>query len=598
MRARGERVTVPHMELTHRVLAPAVVRWDGDRPYSVGFGDVYHGAGGADEAARIFLEPARFDARVAEAESFTVGELGFGMGRNFALAAERFLARSTGTLHYVAFEHAPVGRDDLARAARRSGAIRRCLVDALPPAISGWHRRRFAGGRVLLSLYLGDVLAGLADLTGRQGSGVDAWFLDGFAPRCNPGMWSEAVCDAAAALSRPGATVTTYSSAGVVKRALRQAGFTVRRLDQRPRKWHALVGDLPGTWSPRTAQRGSVSVVGAGFAGCAAARALAESGFEVSVHDASIAAGASAIPAAVVHPRLLGDGSGAASLRAHAYGFAVHALDGLAGFRSTGALQLPGPDGGPSRLERVLPALPPDWIAAVSAREVSGIAGIDAPAEGLHFPHAGLVDGPVLCRALIDHPRIHLEPGPPAGRMTVLASASRITERLPELEVAPLEGQADLFRGPVLQAPVLGDGYAAPAGSARECWVGATYEYRRWEAGRATAANVERFRRFFGRSPEAPVGVFRGTRAVTSDRLPVIGRTDADTYVTAGHGSSGTTTALLAGEWIASLVAGECPPVTRQVEALCRVGRFRERQLRRPNPFARRERERVSRRTS
>ena len=587
------------MEFPHRVLAPAAVRWDGDRPYSAGFDDVYHGTDGAEEAERVFLEPARFDERVAAAGSFTVGELGFGLGRNFALAAERFLARSSGSLHYIAFEQAPVGRDDLARAAQRSGcAMHRRLVDALPPAIAGWHRRRFAGGRVRLSLYFGDVLAGLTDLTGRQGSGVDAWFFDGFAPRCNPRMWSAGVCDAAAALSRPGATVTTYSSAGVVKRALRQAGFTVRRVDQRPRKWHALVGVLPGTWSPRTAQRGSVSVVGAGFAGCAAARVLAERGFEVSVYDTSVAAGASAIPAAVLHPRLLGDGSGAASLRAHGYGFAVHALDGLAGLRSTGALQLPGPDGDPSRLERILPALPPDWIAAVSAREASGIAGIEVSAEGLHFPHAGLVDGPALCRALIDHPRIHLDHGSPAGRVTVLASASRITERFPELEVAPLDGQADLFAGPGLRAPVLGDGYAAPAGTSGECWVGATYEYRRWEPGHATTANGERFRRLFGQSPAAPIGVFRGTRAVTSDRLPVIGRTDADTYVTVGHGSSGTTTAVLAGEWIASLVAGECPPVTREVETLCRVERFRERQLRRPNPFARREAAPVSRRTS
>ena len=201
-----------------------------------------------------------------------------------------------------------------------------------------------------------------------------------------------------------------------------------------------------------------------------------------------------------------------------------------------------------------------------------------------------------MCHALLDHPRIQLQRGPPAGQVTVLASASRITERFPELEVAPLEGQADLFRGPCLRVPVLGDGYAAPSVSAEECWVGATYEYRRWELGQATAANADRYRRLFARSPAAPVGVFRGTRAVTSDRLPVIGRTDADTYVTAGHGSSGTTTAMLAGEWIASLIAGESPPVTRDVETLCRVERFRERQLRRPNPFARRER--VSRRTS
>ncbi len=587
------------MEFPHRVLAPAVIRWDGDRPVSVDFGDVYHGTDGAEEAERVFLEPARFDERVAVAESFTVAELGFGLGRNFALAAVRFLARSTGRLHYLAFEQAPVRRDDLERAARRSRwEMHRRLVDGLPPAIAGWHRRRFAGGRVLLSLYCGDVVAGLTDLTGRQRSGVDAWFFDGFAPRCNPEMWSAAVCDAAAALSRPGATVTTYSSAGVVKRALRQAGFTVRRVDQRPRKWHALVGVLPGSWSPRTVIRPPVSVVGAGFAGCAAARALAERGFEVSVHDTSVAAGASAIPAAVVHPRLLGDGSGAASLRAHGYGFAVHALAGHTGFRSTGALQLSGPDGDPSRLERILPVLPPDWIAPVSAREATELAGVEVSAEGLHFPHAGLVDGPALCHALLDHPRIQLQRGPPAGQVTVLASASRIAERFPELEVAPLEGQADLFRGPGVRVPVLGDGYVAPAGSADECWVGATYEYRRWGSGQATAANADRFRRLFRRPPAAPVDVFRGTRAVTSDRLPVIGRADADTYVTAGHGSSGTTTAVFAGEWIASLIAGECPPVTREVETLCRVERFRERQSRRPNPFARREGERVSRRTS
>ena len=579
------------MDPPHRVLAPAEVRWDGDRPVSVTFDDVYHGTEGTEETERVFLEPAKFDERIAAAESVTVGELGFGAGRNFAVTAERFLARSTGRLHYVAFEHAPMRRDDMARAARHSGAaLHRALVDAWPPAISGWHRRRFAGGRVQLSLYFGDVLAGLADLAGRQGSGVDAWFLDGFAPRRNPEMWSAGVCEAVAALSRPGATVTSYSSAGVVKQGLRQAGFNVRRVDQRPRKWHTLLGVLAGHWSPWAPQQRSVSVVGAGFAGCSAARALAERGFEVTVHDTSVAAGASAIPAAVLHPRLLGDGSPAAALRAHGYAFAVWFYGGLPGIRSTGALQLPGPDGNPGRLERILPALPPDWIARVSAREASELAGVEVAAAGLHFSHAGLVEGALLCRALLDHPRIRLDRGPAGGGVTVVASASRVTDAMPELEVAPLAGQADLFPGARLWMPVLGDGYAAPGGAFQACWVGATYEYRPWEAGRATAANAERFRKLFGWSAKTPIGVFRGTRAVTSDRMPVIGRIDADTYVTAGHGSNGTTSAALAGEWIASLIAGECAPVTREVEALCRVERFRERQLRRPNPFSRRRR--------
>ena len=577
------------MDGCHRVLAPAEVRWDGRRLFSVAFDDIYHGTDGPEETERVFLAPAQLDERAARAESITVGELGFGGGSNFAVTAERVLSRSSARLHYVAFEHAPIRREDVARAARYSGAaVHREFIEALPPAISGWHRRRFAGGRVQLSLFFGDVLAGLADLSGRTAAGVDAWFLDGFAPRRNPGMWSTDVCDAIAGLGRPGATVTSYSSAGVVKQRLRQAGFDVRRVDQRPRKWHSLLGVLAGRWSPKTPKRPSVSVVGAGMAGCCTARALAERGCDVTVHDRSVAAGASAIPAAVLHPRLLGDGSAAASLRAHGYGFAVHRYAGLAGIRATGALQLPGPDGDPGRLERILAALPAGWIGSLSAAGVSRFAGLPVASAGLHFPHAGLVDGPVLCHGLLDHPRIRFDTAQPEGEVTVLASAAGVTEALPELEIAPLWGQADLFPGAAPRMPVLGDGYAAPAASVDGCWVGATYEYRPWEAGLATAANVERFRGLFGHAPVAPVDVFRGMRAVTSDRMPVIGRVEEDVYITAGHGSNGTTSAALAGEWIASLIADEYPPVTREVETLCRVERFRERQLRRPNPFSRR----------
>ena len=571
----------------HRVLAWADVAWDGDRARSVAFDDVYHGANGIEETERVFLEPAGFDERVARAESFTIGELGFGAGRNFAVAAERFLAHSAGRLHYVAFEHAPMRVEDLERAGRPlDAALHRALVEDWPPAISGWHRRRFANGRIRLSLYFGDVLAGLSDLTGRDGAGMDVWFFDGFAPRRNPEMWSREVCEAVAMLSRPGTTVTSYSSAGVVKQGLREAGFTVHRVDQRPRKWHALLGVFAGSWSPRPPKRRLVSVLGAGFAGCCAARALAERGFDVTVHDTSVAAGASAIPAAALHPRLLGDGSAAASWRAHGYAFAVHRFAGLPGVRWIGAVQLPGPDGDPARLERIAPALPPDWIVPVSAAEASKLAGVQVSSDGLHFPRAAVVDGPTLCRALLDHPKIRFDAGPPGGDLTVLASASGVTQSIPELEVAPLAGQADLFPGATLRMPVLGDGYAAPSGFSEACWVGATYEYRPWEPGRATAANAARFRKLFGPSPGTPTGGFRGTRAVTSDRMPVIGQVDGDTYITAGHGSSGTTSAALAGEWVASLIAGECLPVAREIEALCRVERFRRRQLRRPNPFA------------
>lgn len=576
----------------HRILEPAVLRWDGSRPVSLDQGDIYHDADGRGEAVRVFVAPARLDERFATAAGFTIGELGFGTGLNFAVAAERFLSRSGGRLHYIAFEHAPPSSGNMARASGVSGLrVHRELSRVLPPRISGWHRRRLAGGRISLSLYFGDVAAGLADLEARSSRGVDAWFLDGFAPPRSAAIWAQDTCAAIARLSGPGATVTTYTAAGVVRRALAQAGFEVSRIDQQGPKRHSVLGVIPGDPQRQTLPPRDVSVVGAGLAGCSVARALAERDVAVTVHDDAVAHGASAIPGAVMHARLLSDGSAAASLRAHAYAYATWFYSGCEGVTSTGALQLPGPNTGAERLRALGQVLPSDWVERVSPREASDLAGIDIAESGLYFPNGAAIEGAALCRSLIDHPRIRFAWDEPRDGIRVLANGCAIAESLPELEVAPLMGQVDRFDDGRLRLPVLADGYARPAGES--CWVGATYEYRPWPVADATAANAERFRKLFGRAPGASRGFFRGTRAVTSDRTPIIGRAGPDTYVSAGHGSIGVASAALAGEWIASLICGECPPVSREIEDLCRVDRFRERQQRRPNPFAaRRRRER------
>ena len=80
----------------------------------------------------------------------------------------------------------------------------------------------------------------------------------------------------------------------------------------------------------------------------------------------------------------------------------------------------------------------------------------------------------------------------------------------------------------------------------------------------------------------------RGTRGVTSDRLPVAGRlfdlqarSLANTYVTTGHGSMGTVFAPLAGAVVAALISGDFPPLERDLEQSLSSARFRTRQARR-----------------
>ena len=58
---------------------------------------------------------------------------------------------------------------------------------------------------------------------------VNAWFLDGFAPSCNPDMWQENVLNHIVRLSEFGTTFASFSVAGVLKRGLKQHGIQISR---------------------------------------------------------------------------------------------------------------------------------------------------------------------------------------------------------------------------------------------------------------------------------------------------------------------------------------------------------------------------------
>ena len=93
-------------------LIPADVDFDGERPVSRAFGDVYYDADGPAEVVRVFLAPAAFEARTADpAATFTVGELGFGTGLNLVVAAQAARSR----LHFISVERNPLSPDDMAR---------------------------------------------------------------------------------------------------------------------------------------------------------------------------------------------------------------------------------------------------------------------------------------------------------------------------------------------------------------------------------------------------------------------------------------------------------------------------------------------------
>ncbi|MCY3838601.1 MAG: tRNA (5-methylaminomethyl-2-thiouridine)(34)-methyltransferase MnmD [Gammaproteobacteria bacterium] len=571
-------------ETSPQPITPAQVDFEGKRPVSRAFGDVYYDTAGPAEVGRVFLAPAQFEARTADpAGTFTVGELGFGTGLNFIVAAHRARSR----LHFISVERHPLSVDDLARSLATwttAFPLARDFVEHYPPLVPGWHRRLFEDGRIQLSVYFGDVRDALADLARQQRRGIDAWFLDGFAPRRNPAMWRRELFDVIARLSAHRASVTTFTAAGEVRRDLARSGFEVRRVDQRPHKRHSTAGVFAGRgrdFVPPPA----VAVVGAGLAGTATARALADKGIRVAIADAGegIAAGASGIPAAVSHPRLSHVPSPFASFRMHAFGFAAHRCRGLPGVRASGVLQLPGRDNDTRKLERIAQVTPAAVAEHLEPGAASDRAGLVIRESALFFPTGLTVDVRRLSEALCHHRGIEFAASRPDHPSPVVRATGWNTDGFDTLEVTGLAGQMDRFRcGHPPQLPIVGGGTFVPA--AGSVWAGATYEYRPWATQDATSANAQRFQRLFGSAPGNFLERFRGIRAVTSDRLPVIGF-DAGVWLNLGHGSHGTTTAVLGAEIVACAIAGEVGPVPTDLLELVRPGRFRERQTRRPNPF-------------
>ena len=575
----------------HRaVIETADLAWRDGVPFARDFGDIYHSADGAGETQRVFIEPsnlAEMARRVAAAgTTLRVGELGFGTGLNFAVAAALAL-RHGCRLHYIGFDARPIDPENfrtIAANRRAHLSVYRELERLYPPMLPGWHRRVLAEGRIWLSLYWGDAAPGLRDLAGRQRQPFDAWFLDGFAPARNPEMWRDDLLRLAARLAARGTAVATFTAAGHVRRCLEAAGFQMRRVDQRPRKRESLAGVYTREGLKREPEPRSITVAGAGIAGAGIARHLAERGITVSVYDPApaIASGASGIPAMLLHPRLLGDRSREAAWRAHAYAYSQAWASRFPGFIESGVVQGRSPNLDRNKLRRIAAAHVGSGLVRLLKRdEASAVSGWDFDGNALYFPRAGIVEPPALVRSLLDHPRISVRLGlgaPSGARPMVLACAGAARSYAPAkfLEIVDVHGQVDIVTMDARpHLAVVGDGYLAPTGQG--VVAGATFEHGAWPAHKATAHNL---RTLEGRRHRWIARV-RSTRTIASDRTPIIGELQPGLLVSTAHGSMGTVSAPMAAAIVASRLTGDFAPLEPALETLIEPGRFRQRQARR-----------------
>ncbi len=226
-------------------LVPATLTFSASGvPFSVQYGDIYHSdSGGPGQARHVFLAGNRLPERWRDRDSFVILETGFGTGLNFLATWQAWLddPHACQQLHYLSVEKHPFRANDLSaiQAAWPEFAGLAAELRANWPTLTpGFHRLEFAGGRLTLTLLLGDA----AQILARLEAGVDAVYLDGFAPGKNPDIWSAEVLGQIARLANTDATVATWSVSTAVRSNLRQAGFDVAKAPGFASKRDMLIG--------------------------------------------------------------------------------------------------------------------------------------------------------------------------------------------------------------------------------------------------------------------------------------------------------------------------------------------------------------------
>ncbi len=558
-------------------IIPAELAFDGEgTPYAPAFGDVYHSAeSGPGQARHVFVAGNDLPRRWAHERIYTVLETGFGFGLNFLATWREWRADPArcDRLHYVSIEKHPFQREALralhqryAEFAPLAGQLR----EAWPPLVAGLHRLHFEDEQVTLTLAFGDALDLVPDLR----LTADAIYLDGFAPRCNPEMWSAQLMRGLARLARTGTTVATYSSAGAVREGLEAAGFVLEKCPGFGRKREMLRGRYAPRWSPRRARAAPPErterhaiVIGAGLAGAAICERLARRGWRIDLIE-SRTMPAAALPvryAGIFHPHLSRDDCILSRATRCGFLYAVSRWRALerAGqeleWARCGVLQLAG-DG--ERDQRTIDAIaalgfPADYAQYLERTDAETQSGCRLRSGGWWFAGAGWMRPPSLIAAQLaaagpaltphfgtavhaiarsggEWQALRADVGLIAAAPVLVLANANDTPRLTSIAqpLKRIRGQVSYLPAEALAAPrvvLTGSGYVLPAAGGIVV-TGSTYDRDNEDPEPQLQSHEANLLRLAQLLPHAQIALDAakldgavGFRCVAPDRMPLIG---------------------------------------------------------------------------
>ena len=607
-------------------LKPACLQWSDDGALrSLDFEDIYfQPEQGIEESSFVFLEQNRLPERFSSLseENFSIAELGFGTGLNFLLTTKlwRKTASPSARLTYVGIEKHPVPLIELKRVFAFWPELQKYaepLLEQYPPMIEGFHHLHFLNDRIHLMLLFGDVTETLPELQGK----FDAWYLDGFAPAKNPEMWAENLFPLLASRTKPKGTLSTFSSAGNVRRRLQSAGFSVEKVKGFGSKREMTVAHFPGSEKLRRTGKNKAIVLGAGIAGASAAFALARKGYDVTVMERQpeMYWGFPYSPFGIVYPRLTMAPSPMGLFNQHGFCYTRQLITALkiSSWNPCGVVHLDVSEEAAKRHKRL--ADKSAWLEDGLRYEMTE-AGM-----GLHQPMAGHLSPIEFREALLDHPNIRVLYETTVSSLegldydAVVVALGYGTKGFSETAWLPLQSLRGQLSGvkensvsKEIKKVICHKGHITPSAGGFH-YIGATFQREEPAVPKTRESDHEENLLKLNThlpslkfSREDIVNGLVGYRTATPDKMPIIGacpdylpyiesfaglrdgkkekaeRKFMDrVYLCTGFGSHGFTGAPLAGEVVASQISGDPLPVPISLMDYLEPERFILRDLKR-----------------
>lgn len=523
-----------------------------------------------DQARRVFLGGIGAPDCWRSTGQYSILELGFGTGLNFLTTAEAWLSSSgSGRLDYFAVEAWPLSAEQISSAlpahfAHR--ALTRELLDVLPLRHPGFHRLKFAGGRVGLTLIYQQAGEAINNIIGR----FDAFYLDGFAPERNPEMWTPALFQGLAAIGKASARLAASWGDDNVRARLSQAGFKPSIKQRDHSGWECLSAELvspaarPLISENIAATAGGVAIIGAGVAGCFIARGLEERGLKPRLIDRHTRpfTEASGNPVALINPKLTLGSDAYARFNMAAFLDCIRAYAALAvdtpdlWIEPRGVYVSPDTDGPSDRFERLVAHLGwPEDMLRIEAAKQTGLGDRFFIADG------GSLQPATIARAIVGPDQIiranvtRIERGDSTWRIwdeddrlvseadTLVLANGLGARALLDDGCPPLEGRHGviaLLKAAEADIPQPSQAFGLYLSAAfdtddgmRVQALGASFDHIADQQASnidAEARATALWQQFRAEQPEiaaafgeAPVGFRAGIRAVTPDQMPVVG---------------------------------------------------------------------------